>query len=459
MAINQSTGLRAGAAMVDITPEMGVQLAGDIGRFRPTEEIRERLYAHVVVMESSGTRICLLSLDLCAATTYWADELRRRASERFGLDPRAIMFHVVQNHAAPSLGHLMVSDECSLIPADVPWLRGGDDSYNEPTVEKILDTIEQASCALQPAKIHVGRGVDGRVAFNRRFVMRDGSVVTHPGQCNPDVLHVEGPVDPEVGVMTLTGDDGGVIAMFLHHTCHPCHGYPHRYVIGDWPGVWAETMRQYVGNECIPFVVNGCCGNVHHNNHLDPNYRSDHHRMAGMLSETAKNVLNRIESQDSTELYIERTVLRLPLRSLTDDAVNVARKFLDEYPEPKWIDIERTRVDWDWMYSVATLDLKESYDRDPYCDYEIQVFRIGDIAMVALMGEPFVEAQLRIKLESPMPYTFVAHQCNGLAGYIPTRDAFSRGGYETRTANWSKLQPEAIDIVVDATTKLMKRLF
>ncbi len=77
----QTTELRAGAAMADITPEMGVQLAGDIGRFRPTEEIRERLYAHVVVMESSDTRICLLSLDLCTATTYWADEVRRRASE------------------------------------------------------------------------------------------------------------------------------------------------------------------------------------------------------------------------------------------------------------------------------------------------------------------------------------------------------------------------------------------
>ncbi|MFC1715901.1 hypothetical protein ACFL6S_19685 [Candidatus Poribacteria bacterium] len=457
--MTKSMGLRAGAAIVDITPDMGVQLAGDIGRFRPTEEIRERLYAHAVVLESSGTRLCLLSLDLCIATGQWSDEIRRRASERFGLDTEAIMFHVVQNHAAPSLGHLLVSDECDLIPPDFPWLRGGHDSYNEPTVEKTLDAIDQAIHALEPAELHVGRGVDGRVAFNRRFIMRDGSVLTHPGQCNPDVLHVEGPADPEVGVMTLTAADGRAIAMILHHTCHPCHGYPHRYVISDWPGVWAEMMGQHAGKGCVPFVVNGCCGNIHHNNHLDPHHENDHRRMAGMLSETAKSVLNRMELQGSARLSVERTVLKLPLRLLTDDVINAARRFLDEYPEPKWIDAEKTRVDWDWMYAVATLDLKESYDRKSYCEYEIQAFRIGDTAIVTLMGEPFVEAQLKIKLESPASYTFVAHQCNGYVGYVPTSGAFSGGGYETRTANWSKLQPEALDTIVNAATELLRKLF
>jgi len=39
----------------------------------------------------------------------------------------AVMLHVVQNHAAPSLGHTMVSEECNLIPEEYSWLRSGDD--------------------------------------------------------------------------------------------------------------------------------------------------------------------------------------------------------------------------------------------------------------------------------------------------------------------------------------------
>src|SRR5262245_19167038 len=127
--------LRAGSAMVDITPELGIQLAGDIGRYRPVEEIRERLYANALLFESGATTICLLSLDLCVVSSYWSNALRRRLSERFGLNRDAIMLHVTQNHAAPSLGHFAVSDECSLLPCMPPWLRGGDDRYNEPTVE------------------------------------------------------------------------------------------------------------------------------------------------------------------------------------------------------------------------------------------------------------------------------------------------------------------------------------
>ena len=39
------------------------------------------------------------------------------------------------------------------------------------------------------------------VSFNRRFVMRDGSVRTWMNLANPEVVRPAGPIDPEVGVM------------------------------------------------------------------------------------------------------------------------------------------------------------------------------------------------------------------------------------------------------------------
>jgi hypothetical protein len=57
---------------------------------------------------------------------------------------------------------------------------------------------------------------------------------------------------------------------------------------------------------------------------------------------------------------------------------------------------------------------------NPNWDYEIQAFRIGDFALVALDGTVFVEAQLRLKMESPAARTFVANMSNGYAGYVPT---------------------------------------
>ena len=87
------------------------------------------------------------------------------------------------------------------------------------------------------------------------------------------------------------------------------------------------------------------------------------------------------------------------------------------------------------------------------------MLRIGDLAVIGWPGEPFVEAQLAIKKGSPAAYTFVAHFCNDSAGYQPTREAFKRGGYETRTANWSKLAPEALEVVQDTTVEMLRELY
>ena len=454
--------LFAGAGCADITPELGIQLAGDIGRLRPTEEIRERLYARALVLEAGGQRCCVLSLDLLSSTNWRADELRRQVAARLGIAPEAVALHVTQNHAAPSLGHLfLIEEDKTLFPDEYPFIKGGDDRYDPFCIAQCLHAVEEAVGQMQPVQVTAGRGIDGRVSFNRRFMMRDGTAKTHPGNCDPNILYCEGLADPEVGVLQFTRADGQPVASLLHHTCHPIYGYPHRYVIGDWPGAWAESMG--ASHPGIPLVLNGCCGNISPWNHMDPTpawqQHDGHRKMAAQLMETTETVLGRMETLDTTPLSWKRTLLPLPLRTLTPEVVDHARRYLETYPEPKFLDAEHTCVDWDWVYAVGQLDLYAYEQQHTTCDYEIQVFRIGDAALVTLKGEPFVEAQLRIKQESPAPYTFVAHFCNGYAGYIPTAQAFKNGGYETWTSNGSKFQPEALEQIADAALKLLKELF
>jgi len=453
--MQQSPSLRAGAARIDITPELGIQLAGDIGRCRPTEEIRERIYANALVLEAHGERICVLSADLLAMSCEWSDTIRRTAATRFGLRPEAVMVHVVQNHATPSLGHLFLVGSHTRFPAEYPWIMGGDDRYNAPTIEKCVDAIGLALARLEPVTLQAGRGIDGRVAFNRRFVMLDGSARCHPASCDPNILHVEGPTDPSVGVATFTNVAGEVIAALLHHTCHPCHGYPHTFVIGDWPGAWSAMMREHWGAQCVPLVINGCCGNIHHSDHTNPEYHHDHQRMASMLVETTHRVLGAMEPVDVAQIDVRRVVLPLPQRVPDEDAIAAAMRVLETHPEPWWRDETKLSVEWDWVYAVNVLDLYDAYQENPVFPYEIQTFRLGAFNIVGLMGEPFVEAQLEIKGAAPSPHTFVAHFCNGYVGYVPTRKAFQGGGYETRTGCGSKLMPEALEqITVSAIESL-----
>jgi len=458
MKTKAKAGLRAGAAKTDISPQKGIQIAGDIGRRRPCTGVKEPIYARALVLEQDARQYCILSIDVLAIDNPWADEIRRRAQKAYGLPPEAVTVHIVQNHASPSIGNHFCRDECNLFPAEHQWLRGGDERYNEPAVAGAVEAIGKALQKLAPVSVAVGRTMDGRVAFNRRFVLRDGTAVCHPQRCSPNILHAEGPTDPEVGVVTFTGQDGRVVSALLHHTCHPCHGFGGNDVIAGWPGAWCREMEAHFGEACTPLVINGCCGNIHHCNHIDPAQVDDHQQMGRLLGESAKRALGSMAPVEPTPFTWTRRVVPIPRREVPDDLLASAKKMLKEHPEPMWKDAEHVRVEWDWVYAIGIIDIADERITHPNYPYEIQALRIGGFALLAIMGEPFVEAQLRIKLESPFAFTHVAHMCNGYVGYIPTKRAFAGGGYETRTGRGSRLTPDALEMVEKEAVDLLKKL-
>ena len=97
--------------------------------------------------------------------------------------------------------------------------------------------------------------------------------------------------------------------------------------------------------------------------------------------------------------------------------------------------------------------------RSPFLDYEIQVLRIGEDAIVGLPGEPFVELGLAIKLASPARRTLIAHCTSQYVGYIPSAEALKRGGHEASTRYWEKLVPEAFEMISDAAIETLQAVF
>jgi hypothetical protein len=147
------------------------------------------------------------------------------------------------------------------------------------------------------------------------------------------------------------------------------------------------------------------------------------------------------------------------MRDIDPDTLERVRKILDEHPEPMWTDESHTQTDWYWMEAAQLWSVHLCKEREPVMNYEVQVLRIGDTAIVGLPGEPFVEGQLRIKMASPARQTYIAHAVTQYVGYIPTKEAFTRGGHEVNTTHWSKLVPEALDMIVDGATQCLSKVF
>jgi len=453
--------LLAGAAQVDITPKMGTHLEGDLGRSRPAEILVDPLFAKALVLDDSERRMCIVTLDLTVAPAKRCDEIRTGARERFGLDPDAVMVHLMQNHAAPSLGHADLSLDPEFIPPGLPWLVNTSDEFTRFAVERSLEAIGRALGNLQPVRVGIASGVENRVSFNRRFVMRDGSgemgLGDHPAT---DVAYNEGPIDPELGVVSFTTESLRPVAFLLHHTCNVVHDFPLRCVTADWPGAWSSRIRARYGDYCVPLVINGCCANIHHGDFLGDHEINTTERMGATLAEATLPVLKRLVYQNDSRLAYANRVIRIPLRKVPEHELAKAKALLEEHPATMWKEGEEgTAALWEWMYAVSKLNLDNMIQKDPKFDFGIQVLKIGDFALVGLYGTVFVEAQLRLKMKSPAARTFVASNANGYAGYVPTPQALARGGYETVTGTNSKLVPEALDMIVDSSVGLLNSVF
>jgi len=449
--------LRAGASQVDITPPAGTHLAGAVGYHRPARVALDPLYAKVVAFEAGGRRICVLALDVTIITEDWTERIRQRVAEQFGLEPDALMVHATQTHSAPPIGHFMVDPDFPALPHEFEWVRGGDSAYSEWAAGRAVEAVGQALGSLRPVQIAAASGSDGRWAANRRAVTVDGGITMTTGvwaepQGRQTIRYIEGPIDPEVGVLVVREPSIDIPAVLLHHTCHPVCVFSRPLVSADWPGAWAAEMRATFGEGCVPLVINGACGNI------NPADRSDHRPMGAGLAETTRMVFERLEFTDDAALDRRLVRLPIPLRELTDEELSWARGVLDADPVPPWDPDRPGQLTRDWMVAASVWSVHLQRQRDPNLAYEIQVLRIGDTAIVGLPGEPFVELALAIKLASPFQPTFIAHCTSHYVGYIPFAEAMARGGHEAETRYWAKLVPEAFEMIREQAVGLLSEM-
>lgn len=92
---------------------------------------------------------------------------------------------------------------------------------------------------------------------------------------------------------------------------------------------------------------------------------------------------------------------------------------------------------------------------------EIMVLALGDICIVALPGEAFVEFGLEIKQRADHAALMVLAYGNSNPGYIPHRSAYASGGYEVSEAyrfyNYpAGFAPEAGEMLVEEALRLIK---
>ncbi|MCP4643650.1 MAG: hypothetical protein GY851_24595 [bacterium] len=414
----------AAFAEKEIAPPLGVSKIGWIKDIR-SDTLLDPLYVRVALLESGTGRLAFVQLDTLRID--WADvcTLRQRIAETYDFPGDCIMVSATHNHAGPAIASAGAVKR--------------DDAYAEATMNTMVEVFGEALARMQDAEIGCGSCFEFNVAHNRRIMMRDGTVRTHGTFKDPEALCFEGPIDPEVAVMAVRAKDGGWLGALVNFACHPTHHAGTTELSGGYPAALAVAMKQ---RGCpVTLFLNGACGNLHHANPMT-NTDTPKEDIARILAEDASRLMESVELTDDVALASASRMLALPYRDPSSDEqagkIRGAQRFVDP-----------------GLYDMLIPDLLERIRRDKILEVELQAHAIGNHVLVAVPAELFVQLGLRIKTGAHPWHALVVGYANGSVGYVPHREAFARGGYETTFGPSSQLAPEAGDLIVQGTLGLI----
>lgn len=423
--------LEAGFYKIDITPSKGT--------------VFDPLMAKALVLKQGDEKAAIVVCDIIGIDQKITDEVRKAVSEKTGIPAGHISISATHDHSA---------GRC------------------EDLATRITQAIIEADKLLKPVSISSGTSMQEGLAFNRRFLMVDGTVRMNPAidkvtgtsfengypYLNPEIIRPVGPVDTDVPIVFFNSAEDnkpiGSLTCFAMHTCVFGSGYS-----ADYPGFLAKRLSESYGENFISIFGEGTCGDI---NHWDVKKPGEGQNGPGRSSEIGFEIAETIKkaipnlSSNTPCLKVLHRVVDVPLQSVTEMDIAWAQSARDD----KFRDFGSTAFNnRGFLAGVRAgkiLRLAEMRKTMESLPLEVQVFRIDkQTAVVTLPGEIFVEHGLTIKKNSAFKNTIILELANNSCSYIPTLKNYSEGSYETVN---SVLIPGGGEMLVKAAIELLNEL-
>jgi hypothetical protein len=450
---------KAGFAERDITPEIGMEAPGGYGKAYH-KSIHDPCKVRASVFDDGRSRVAIVGIDALGIRRDTVQKVRRAVQERAGIPAESILIAASHSHSSGPLVWIKPGefDHDSALVQRLAYEEStcANITYLTTVEQALIDAICEANQRRATATAGVGKGVEDKVAFNRRFLMRDGRTVTHPGLGNPEIVEPAGPVDPEVGVIGVWDAKdpnklkGCVVNFACHATTSPV-GASANYIY-----YLEKAIQGYYGKDCVVVFLAGASGDVTQVNNLSPYQYPGGERWAqivgGRVGAEALKVLLTMEPGSLTPVAARTKVWNITRRVPSPERVKACLKTVEQ---------DKKKVDpTEWTFAKEIVLLDALLKREPAVEVEVQAVQVGPAVFVSDPAEYFCRYGLEIKAASGFPFTFPVSLANGCAGYVPTEDAFGPkgGGYETRLTSYSNLEITAGNQMRDAGIELAKQL-
>ncbi len=454
--IAQTSAIYAGASIVNITPPLGYpHYRGE------STGAHDSLYAKALVLKQGENTVALVVCDLLWVERSLSSSVRLQVSEITGIPYSNIIIAGTHTHTGPAYDPNILELTGTLRPpSDEDRLLTGKSPYLDSLAIRIAQSVLNAHKSMENVQLEAGIGEANGISFNRRFIMKDGKVVSNPGVGNKDAILPAGPVDPQVAILMLRRvSDNSPLAVLSNFGVH-ADTFGGSMFSADYPGFLAQALSSLIGGSCVSIFATGPCGDV---NHVDVKSK-DKKRLSSKdigerLSEVIVKEIPALEKVESSFLSMRSQFVYAPLQDYSQAELTWAN---DENAKPLYresVFLERRR-----RLKIRSLErlrrteaIAPTVEREGWkLPLEVQVIGIGkDLAIVGLPGEVFVELGMAIKKSSPFKTTLVIELTNSHIAYVPTRKAFNQGSYEIIN---SRLAPGGGEMMVEAAINLLNEI-
>jgi neutral ceramidase len=441
--------VRVGSARVDITPPLTVPYLGLLPRQAYFTGVHDPLFARALVFDDGTERAALVCADaiglgnhILGPSRSFTDEVRARIERRCGLRGDHVMVSSTHAHSTPeTLGITRLRD----VPAALPWL--------EILLDQLASAVEMACDDTRLCTLKVGTGLVLGVARNRRPAWEGLSLENQAAR---------GRLDPQLQVLLCQDEEGNARQVLLNFQCHPVTVQVQPMVSADYPGAAMEMVARGLPGcrDCL--FLQGAAGNLNPVRDDTRDFR-DVALYGTMVAGEALKVTARLLGGDV--LPMEEVIVRsasarvaIPPRVLPEKAEWETKladaRALEQRARGQR---EKLKAAQQGRDAQEVLDSIERFSVPR--EVEVQVLRIGDLAIASTPGEMFTEWGLKIKKESPSPHTFIAELANGWAGYLLNPGGFTEGGYEASPGPWTQTNEEGAALLADTAISLIGRLW
>jgi hypothetical protein len=429
-----SNQIRVGVFEIDATPPIGSPVAYAYAR-----SIVDSLKAKGIVILSDEAPVVLCSVDWIGIANEGQDAWRESLAQAAGTTKDRVSVHTVHQHDGVSCDFTVegILDEYGL---------GGwksDTSFLRCTIRSAAMAVKQAKLNARPVT-HLGFGeaMVEKVASNRRIIGEDGTVkITRWSRTNDTaaIAAPEGLIDPRLKCVSFWHEDQPITVLYYYAT-HPMSHYGQGDVSSDFPGIARERREKLLGVSHIYF--SGAGGNI-----TAGKYNDGSPENRPVLAERMEQAMR--EAWEHTE----KTLLIPPDFDWNNTEVMLP---LAEHLVEEELLAQLTDQQSDSTTKLVAAD-HLAWLRRTQEGHKVNVSsaRLGNVWLLSLPGETFIEYQLAAQEMRPGEHVCTAAYEEYGPGYVCTEIAYSQGGYES-SERASCVSPEVEKVLLAAITDVLK---